>query len=249
MRPYLIFFLPLFLIGCGITEENEQLKQKVAEMQEELEATRQAATALDEVGSLLDSIEDNRKIMMLDLEKGTSYESYQERIRKLNEFLAESDEKLADSEELIANLGSNNKNLSNTVKRLTSQLKKRTEEIRELNEQVEKYSKENKALIKTVDLQSQEIRDQQVLIEQKKVELQSLEERVEKMMVDAKNAEADSYFKQASAMEEAAKRTNFFSPKKKKQTYQEALDLYKKSFEAGNKEAYTKIEELEERLK
>jgi hypothetical protein len=51
----------------------------------------------------------------------------------------------------------------------------------------------------------------------------------------------------AMAMEEAGNRTKL-APRKKKETYQKAYDLYKQAFEAGRTDAFEKMEELEDKL-
>jgi hypothetical protein len=49
-------------------------------------------------------------------------------------------------------------------------------------------------------------------------------------------------------VEEAAKRTKL-APQKKRDTYKEALELYKKSLSLGKQEAKEKIAELEKKLR
>ena len=51
----------------------------------------------------------------------------------------------------------------------------------------------------------------------------------------------------AQAVEEAANRTKL-APRKKKDTYKEALELYKKSVSLGKAEAQAKVDELEKKL-
>jgi hypothetical protein len=60
--------------------------------------------------------------------------------------------------------------------------------------------------------------------------------------------EADSYFARATAVEEAANRTKL-APRKKKETYKEAIELYKKALSMGKQEAQDKITALEKKVK
>ncbi|MEH0158387.1 hypothetical protein V6R21_30320 [Limibacter armeniacum] len=248
MKKLLVPFLALLMVSCGIKEENEQLKQQLAEMETELEASRQAAETLQDVGEMIDSIEDRREILKLDLEKGTSYETYKDRLAKLNQYMEESERKLEEAEAMMAKANSQNSSFQNTIRRLKKQLKTRGEEVAQLSEQVEKFKSENTALIKTVDLQAKELQAQDDSIKQKREELMLLENQIEEMMVQAKKTTADAFYAQAEALEEAANRTKL-APKKKKATYAEALALYKKAFEAGKKDAYAKVEEMEEKVK
>jgi len=66
-------------------------------------------------------------------------------------------------------------------------------------------------------------------------------------VVQSKVSEAEAYFVHAQAVEEAAKRTKF-APRKKKQTQQEALELYKIALFLGKDEAQPRIASLERKL-
>ena len=66
-------------------------------------------------------------------------------------------------------------------------------------------------------------------------------------MVKSQMTEADAFFARAEAMEEAAKRTKL-APKKRKETYAEALELYKKALAYGRADAEAKITELEGKI-
>ena len=66
-------------------------------------------------------------------------------------------------------------------------------------------------------------------------------------MVQGKVNEADQYFARAQAIELAANRTKL-APRKKKETFKEAIELYKKALSLGKAEAQAKISELEKRI-
>ena len=97
------------------------------------------------------------------------------------------------------------------------------------------------------EVQRQQISEMDDQIQQKTEELNLIEARIEEMMKQAKVNAADSYYERAAAIEEAANRTKL-APKKKKQTYKEALDLYQKSFDAGRQDAQAKIDELSKKI-
>jgi hypothetical protein len=67
------------------------------------------------------------------------------------------------------------------------------------------------------------------------------------LMISSKMSEADAYFARGQAVEEAANRTKL-APRKKKETYREAVELYKKALSLGKNEAQDKITELEKKL-
>ena len=60
-------------------------------------------------------------------------------------------------------------------------------------------------------------------------------------------SEADSYMARGEAIEEAANRTKL-APRKKKETYREALELYKKALSLGSDKAQAKITALEKKI-
>lgn len=134
------------------------------------------------------------------------------------------------------------------IKDMKEEVAKREKTIIQLSEQVEKFKEENTALIKTVDLQKGEILAQERMINDKKIELSLLEAKLNELQTEAKKAQADAYFARAETNVELAEKTKF-APKKKKQHYQDAYDLFKKSFEAGREDAYKRMEELEEEIK
>jgi hypothetical protein len=106
---------------------------------------------------------------------------------------------------------------------------------------------ENQNLITTVGLQEAELTDKEAQIVAKQQELALIEARIQEMMVQSKMSEADSYFARAQAIEEAANRTKL-APRKKKDTYKEAIELYKKALSLGKQEAQAKIAALEKKI-
>jgi hypothetical protein len=67
---------------------------------------------------------------------------------------------------------------------------------------------------------------------------------IDDTQVENKLTVANLYYEQAEALELAAKRTQF-APKRKRETKQEAIELYKLSLSLGKTEAESKISELE----
>ncbi|NLR90951.1 MULTISPECIES: hypothetical protein [Flammeovirga] len=233
--------------SCGVQEENDQLKAANAKLQEDLARAEAAAETLDEVGALIDSIDVSRNLLYIDMEKGISGKTYEEKIRAIDAYMKESEQRMEQMEASLAKSNAKNSAYANTIRKLRQQLDQKTQEIADLKERVEKLQSENKALIKTVDLQAKELSDQEVEIQKNNEEIALQKNRIQELMVQAKKTEADAYYAQAEALEEAANRTKL-APKKKKATYAEALELYKKSFEAGRKDAYEKVQELSEKV-
>jgi chromosome segregation ATPase len=242
----LIILSAALLAACG-GKESAQLQSQVDSLRSELETSQRLTQTLQEVGVLMDSIDANRQLLRVNMVEGTTYDNYTSRMKDLNNYVKDTEDKIADLEKALKKSKSTAKAFSSTIKKLKEDLESKTLAIAALQEQVEKYRNENQNLIQTVGLQEAEISDQEEEIEAKRAELALLEARIQEIMLQSKMSEADAYFARAKAVEEAANRTKL-APKKKKETYKEALDLYKKSESLGNREAKAKIAELEKKI-
>jgi chromosome segregation ATPase len=195
----------------------------------------------------MDSIDANRQLLRVNMVEGTTYDDYSTRMKDLNSYVRETQEKIAGLEKSLKSSKANSSAYAKTIEKLKADLTARTTEITALQAQVEKYRSENENLINTVGLQEAEIADKQSQIEAKIQELAWIETRVQELMLQSKVSEADAYYTRGLAVEEAANRTKL-APKKKKETYREAIELYKKALSLGKTEAQEKIDELEKRL-
>ncbi len=252
MKKYLLIVLATgFLASCVSKGEYEKLSEERNLLQAELENTEklnsQITSKMDEVDVLLDSIEASDQSLSIQLEKGTSYSDYSSRLQNINNVIENSKNKIAEMEKLLEDSDAKNSSLGRMVSKLRSSIEQKEARIAELNQQVEKYKTENASLIKTVDLQSRELKEREMQIQLKKEELEKLQADIEEANNTIQDTKATLFYDQAEAMVEAADRTKF-APKKKKETYKEAYELYKQAFEAGNKEAFAKMEALEKKM-
>ena len=236
--------LTFFFSAC----ENNQ--DQVRELQNENDSLRnalvysyEAVGTLAEIEALMDSIDKKRAYMNLELDEGMEYNDFVKRMESLNEYVEESEAKIAQLEKKVAGYGQ----LQNSVSWMKKELNNRSEAISTLKAQVEEYKMDNDSLIMTVSLQEEEIQNMDFELEVKKQELDLMSAKIDALAREAKITEAEAYFARAAAVEEAADRTQL-APRKKKRTYQEALDLYKKAYEMGVEEAKPKIDEIEEKI-
>jgi chromosome segregation ATPase len=244
----LIFCLPIatLLLACD-SKEKDQMKSKIDSLQVELDASQKMASALTEVGVLMDSIDASRQVLRVNMAEGTTYEDYKERMKDINNYVRDTERKIDDLEKSLSKSKSNSNAFSKTIKQLRADLDGKTKEIVSLQEQVDKYRNENENLITTVGMQEKELVDKQSEIETKSQELSLIEARIQELMIQSKMSEADAYYARAQAVEEAANRTKL-APKKKKETLKEAVELYKKALSMGKTEAQAKIDELEKKI-
>jgi len=235
-----------FFLSCDLGK-TEKLETQIDSLKIELEKSYKTSQTLAEVGVLLDSIDATRRLLRVNLVEGTQYDDFSGRMQELNAYIARTEEKIATLERSLNSSNAWAKSLSKNVAQLKAELARKTDEIAFLKEEVEKYRHENENLMITVNLQDAEIADKQAQIDARNQELALIEARVQELLIQAKVSEADAYYTRAEAIEIAAERTKL-APRKRRETLQEALDLYKKALSLGNSKAEAKIAKLKERL-
>jgi chromosome segregation ATPase len=240
----LIFGLGLvaFFFSCE-NKEKVRLQAQVDSLRTELQVSQQTNKELEEIGVLIDSIDQSRQLLRADVVEGTSYKDYKNRLVSINNHIKETQSKIADLEK------ASKKNAASlaTIKRLRSDLELRSQQIAALQAEVEKYRGENVVLSKTVSQRDSLLAINSETIKLREQDVANLEAKVQEVNTTSKAQQADLYFAQAQALETAASRTRF-APKKKKETQREALELYKLSLSLGKQEAQQKIDELEKEL-
>ncbi len=234
--------------SCVPKQEAEKLQMENEELKAELTRAQTAATTLEEVGALLDSIDKERNALQLDLEAGTKYEDYIKRMNELNEYVRSTEEKIDQLEKELNKSAANSQAYLKTISRLKRELAKKSQRIAKLEEVVEQYKKENTVLLDAVSEQEMQLADLEDQISMKQEELAVLEDNIREVMEKAQINEANSYYALGNALSEAAKRTKM-APKKRKETYMQALENYRKALAFGHEEAQAKINELEKKLK
>lgn len=238
--------IPVILMSCE-PRDKESLQAQVDSLKTELERSHRTSQTLAEIGILLDSIDAARQLLRVNLVEGTPYDDYTGRMEELHRYVKNTEERVEQLEESLKTSEANSKAFSRMITQLKAELAAKGREVMFLQEQVEKFRNENENLIITVNLQDAEIADKQEQVDAKSQELALIEARVQELMMQAKISEAEAYYTRAQAIEIAAQRTKL-APRKRKETLEEALELYKKALSLGKVEARTKIAELEERL-
>ncbi len=237
--------LSAVLMSCG--GEAERLKGQVDSLQNELQVSQQMAQTLQEVGTLMDSIDASRQMLRVNVIEGTTYSDYTSRMKDLNNYVKETQSKIGDLEKSLKKSKANNNAFAATIKKLKADLETKNQEIGALQQRVEELGNLNENMKITIDMQEAELNDKSAQIEEKTQELALIEARIQELMIQSKMSEADSYFARGEAVEEAANRTKL-APRKKKETYKEALELYKKALSLGSDKAQAKITELEKKI-
>jgi len=235
------------LCSCEDQKKKELAQRTTDSLRTELQANRKLTEAMVEIGSLIDSIDANRKMLRVRMMEGTNYETFAGRMRDINKYVLNAETKIAALEKAALKNSHNDASYANAIKKLKSDLDARNHELDALKEQVSVYKNQNENLITTVGLQKAEIDDKLNQIKLKQEDIANLQEQVSQLMTKSKLDQGDAYFAQASAIEEAANRTHF-APRKKKNTRKEAIELYKLALNFGKEEAQSRITELQKKM-
>jgi chromosome segregation ATPase len=236
--------IALAFVSCNTKEletENAALKAEMDSLKMQVEMDRTVGQQLANISVLMDSIDKDRNALRVNLETGINPEDYEARMKGIQQYLRDAKKKISD-------LDKTGSSYSALIKKLQRELTTKNSEITALQQTVASYKEENNGLISKVNLQTIEIDEKNEMIIIKQQELALIEAKVQELMVQAEVSEADAYMARGEAIQLAATRTKL-APKKKKQTYNEALELYKKSLALGNNEAKEKIAALEEIMK
>ena len=234
----------LFALCSCSNKEVERLRFENDSLRAELYAKAEMETVMGDVKTLLDSIDVSRKSLTEDLGKGIAYENFTSRLHNLKDYVASTEERISKVEKQLSSANRNANSYLMMLNALRTEFAARMEEIASLESDVSKYKEENEGLVTKVKVQQQEINE----VKQRATEeITKLDTKVKEMGNAAKLTEATAYYTQARTVEETANRTRL-APRKKKETYREALELYKKAFSLGKNEAKDDITRLESKV-
>jgi tetratricopeptide (TPR) repeat protein len=242
-----VLILVFFGFACSDTRKMEKLQTTVDSLTVELEQRQLFVETLVQVGQVLDSIDVSRNNLRLSLEEGMNFEEYTSRLQDLNEYVKNAENRLG---ELTTALGSSSRTIrtyEKSIEALKQRTSKQAEEIQQLTVDLESTENENEALLTFADIQLGQIDDLTRMLNEKQQELELTQNRIDALWKQSKVNEADALFARAMVTEEAASRTKL-APKKKKETYREALELYQRALELGHDGAEVKINELQKKI-
>ncbi len=247
MYKNLIIIVVAALTFAGCDNKSEKLQTQVDSLKAELQTNQKFVQTLQEVGTLMDSIDANRQLLRVNMVEGTTYSDYTSRMKDINNYVKDTHEKIEDLEKALKKSKGNANAYAATIKKLKADLEVKDQEIASLKARVDELGTQNSDQKLKIDEQQAELNDKSAQIEAKKQELDLLNEKIQQVQLQSKVSEADSYFARAQAVEEAANRTKL-APRKKKDTYKEAIELYKKSLSLGKTEAQAKIDALSKKI-
>lgn len=235
------------MMSCRDLRKQERVQQVIDSLQTELATNQKLTATLTEVGTLIDSIDANRKVLRLSMAEGTNVENYTSRMWEINQYVHQAQRKIELLEKEASTAKNNSIDYSKAIRKLKGDLDARSQELNAVKELVEQYKNENVNLVSTVNLQKAELDDKLQQLKTKQQELSNLQAQINELLVKSTADQGDAYFARAVAVEETANRTRF-APRKKKNTRKEALELYKLALAFGKEEAKERIAGLEKKI-
>lgn len=236
-----VLSLVALLWGCDNKEKTE-LRAQVDSLQTEVQNHDELLVSMQQIGSLIDSIDLNRNLLRTSMLEGTSYDNYSARLNEINAHVKQTSEKIKSLENKIANQSNG---YSITIKKLRNDLETSSQQLVAFQQEVEKMRGDNTVLTASLTQRDSALTQQGELIKMREQNIAALDSKIIEINQEAKMKEADLIFAQAQALELAASRTKL-APRKKKDTQREALELYKTSLSLGKQEAESRIALLEE---
>ncbi|MBI1770284.1 MAG: hypothetical protein HY015_02735 [Bacteroidetes bacterium] len=227
--------------------EMSKLNHQVDSLKVELENNAKISQALQDVGAMIDSIDQNRHVLHTRMVEGTSLDDFKSSMRDINLYVKETEKKINALENRLSTATTSRRQYALSLKKMKEELDVRNHELTALQEKVSEYQNENSNLVHTVDLQRAEIEDKLAQIESKKVETAKLEEQVSQLITQSKVDQAEFYFIKGEILEETARRTKL-APRKKRNTNKQALDMYQLAVVCGKEEAVAKVAELKKKI-
>lgn len=248
MKTHILSFVILLVASSCTNKEAERLQAENDSLRHELDTRYSVVVTMRDIKVLIDSIDQSRSVLRVDMNEGTTYEDFTARLKDINQYVVKTEEKLETIEHELKQTKGEASAYMMMVAALKDELTIRADEISQLEEQVNNYKSENKGLIQTVKVQQDELSDMHSKIAVKQQELSLLEAKVTELVDNFQVSEAEAFYARAKAVEEAANRTRL-APQKKRDTYRESLELYKKSLSLGKKEAQEAIDRLQKKVK
>lgn len=233
----------LVIAGCSKVQEEALLQEtsKVDSLLQVVEEHRYAVALLSQVGMYMDSIDQNRKMIAIDLETGLNEEDYIQRMKSLNEYTQKAEWTIAELEKTRAAYAIQ-------VKRLKKQIVEQGDQIAILQMSVEDYKTKNTSLENEVKLTRDQLLDTQVSLSYNENVLAETENKVAELDEKLTLSEAETLYAKGEGLELMASRIEF-APKRKKETLEQSLAYYKKAIILGHAPARAKAENIEKLLK
>lgn len=193
------------------------------------------------ITSSLDSMEGLRKVVPAHAKHEPVHTVMASRIHAINKHVIEADQKINSLDKQLKSSRYENSAYVMMVDALKSELQIRVDEVTVLEGNIADVEQMNEDVTREKEQAVSQLLQE---VSAKKFELTGLEDRLHKLEITFRNTEAEAIYARAVAVEESARKTRF-APGKKRESLNEALELYKKAKSLGKAEAEDNIRSLE----
>ncbi len=229
----------LAIAGCK-KQQYSQLKKENDSLKTEIMARHQTMIMLRNAEMILDTIE-------LNMRQHEDQSEFLPRLQSVYTYVKESEENILRMQrELQASRYEANAYLM-MVDALKGELGVRIDKSDIMGDSVGGYASSNAELTANLSMQEQLILDLKKDIERKHQQLNKLEQDVVDLEASIDISDAEREYARAQRVELIGRKM-LLSPQKKRETMREALEIYKKAYILGKKEARENIAILEEAL-
>jgi chromosome segregation ATPase len=213
----------------------------------QLSDPRYLRVELTEVNTLVSDIDNSRKVNASGLKKISSFTELKALLSDVDDYVKRSEEKLTLLERQLAILRNETSAYTMMVYALKGEVDIRDEDVVSLSSSLKEFQLQNSQLLDSIRFQENRADGLYTHIEDKQRKLSVLETKMIAMENDFKRTEAEVYYAKAQLVEESGRKVRL-APQKRKQSYAEALELYRKAYSLGKKEAAQNISALEHTL-
>ena len=233
------FTLGLIMYGCEsrqiaqLKSENDSLKNQLVEHQEMVNHFRQ-------LNVLLDSIDPAGNFLHKPSGEEDSFERVVSKLKSINDYITKTEQYLAKIKRDLAMSKHEASAYLMMADALKGEVVIRDKEIEGLAVRVNNIEHQKIDLIKNVKQHEDALSELQTLIASRELELV----QAKALTARLRASEAEAYYSKARSVEAEASKIKM-APGKKRETYQEALELYRKAYSLGKEEALTNINGLQ----
>ncbi len=242
LKVLLVLIILLLFNGCSssLKEENKELQSRVDSLEAVLETGEYAIGLLEVVGQYLDSIDERRESVLVDLEVGLDDRDYIQRMKNLNQYFLKTEWAIRELEAISGSY-------SIQIDRLKSTVNKKNDEISRLQVSVNTYRNAGDSLKGRLEITEAALIETQKSLDFSRMDVALAEMEISGLMEMVQLNEAEIYFAEGEGLEELAEKIRF-APKKKRKNLEEALIAFTTSFEMGYMPAKVPMERLKKRL-
>ena len=242
----LLLMMWLLISSCN-NKEITRLQIENDSIRNALNLDHRVQTNLNDVRSLLDSIDRSRNVLVHHLDKGITLHEFSSRLADINHYIKKSEEKIQLMENALKSSKADGSAYFMLMLSLKDEMQRREDQISNLQAHIASYKIENDSVEERIRITETDTQNARQDLAAKQKELLFLQSKIQAIAEKLRHAQADAYYARARQVEEIARRTKL-APQKKRAAYAEALELYKIALSFGKDEARVDIGNLNKRL-